>query len=173
VISRMRRSCKRWLDEHPEVDNSRCRRRRATVSDEWLGQRIGLRRLSWHLSGDAFDNRTDAKNLMTRRLRGPIRAACRTFEKLLTKEGNDIVWAPCRSVSNRRRPKIRKVRTRQRMNLIHPSWKSINARVFWWTSLMYRNASDRVCCSHNAENEYSYAAAILLLSFANCGQVGN
>jgi hypothetical protein len=55
---------------------------------DWPADR--LRRLSWHLSGDAFDLVPVPKpdgDAITVGIR-----ALPHFKKLLTKEGNDVVW---------------------------------------------------------------------------------
>jgi len=79
----------RWLDEHPEVTTADAvAAGLQSVMSGWATDR--LRRLSWHLSGDAFDIVPTQKpddEAVTRAIR-----ALPHFEKLLTKEGNDIVW---------------------------------------------------------------------------------
>jgi hypothetical protein len=78
-----------WLDEHPKVTTiGSVAAGLQSVISGWASDR--LRRLSWHLSGDAFDivpvPQPDDQAVMR-----AIRALPH-FEKLLTKEGNDVVW---------------------------------------------------------------------------------
>jgi hypothetical protein len=78
-----------WVDGNPQAKTT------ATIAAGLLSVMSGwaadrLRRLSWHLSGDAFDimplQEPDDK-AVTKAIR-----ALPHFEKLLTKEGNDVVW---------------------------------------------------------------------------------
>ena len=78
-----------WLDEHPKVTTiAAVAAGLQSVISGWAADR--LRRLSWHLSGDAFDIvpvQPPDDEAVTRAIR-----ALPHFEKLLTKEGNDVVW---------------------------------------------------------------------------------
>jgi hypothetical protein len=78
-----------WLDEHPNVTAiAAIAAGLQSVISGWAADR--LRRLSWHLSGDAFDIvpvQQPDDEAITRAIR-----ALPHFKKMLPKEGNDVVW---------------------------------------------------------------------------------
>jgi len=79
----------KWVDDHPEATTAAAiAAGLKSVMSGWAADK--LRRLSWHLTGDAFDIQPVPKpedDPVTKAIH-----ALPHFNKFLPKEGNDIVW---------------------------------------------------------------------------------